>query len=163
MARDGVSVGGLSKAGATRDGRGRVGGSEASNDRIERVVRKQTHWDTVLVWFMRVVALAWVGKGVLTWAEIVDILPGAPPFEAGPPGRQAAIVYFAVIDLTAAVGLWLTTAWGGVVWLLAATSTMTLALLTPQFVPVPTALVIVLASIVGLYFILSWLAARESQ
>lgn len=154
---------GLAKAGTTRDGRGRVGSGEAGNDRIERVVRKQTHWDTVLVWFMRIVALAWVGKGILTWAEIVDILPGVRPFEAGPPGRQAAIVYFAVIDLTAAVGLWLTTAWGGVVWLLAATSTMTLALLTPQFVPLPMTLIVVLASIVLLYFVLSWLAARESQ
>lgn len=154
---------GLAKAGTTRDGRGRVGSGEAGNDRIERVVRKQTHWDTVLVWFMRIVALAWVGKGILTWAEIVDILPSVRPFEAGPPGRQAAIVYFAVIDLTAAVGLWLTTAWGGVVWLLAATSTMTLALLTPQFVPLPMTLIVVLASIVLLYFVLSWLAARESQ
>ena len=31
----------------------------------------------------------------------------------------AAVVFFAVIDLVAAVGLWLAAAWGGVVWLVA--------------------------------------------
>ena len=153
---------GLTKVGSTRDGYGRPG--EGANDRIERVVRKpQTRWDTVLVWFMRIVALLWVAKGVLSWAAILDALPGAPPFESEPLGRQAAIVYFAVMDFTAAVGLWLTSAWGGVVWLLAVTSAMTLAVLTPQLLAMPVLMLVVQASIVIVYFALSWLAAREAQ
>ena len=55
------------------------------------------------------------------WGEILDLSPGRPPFADLPMGRQSAIIYFAVIDFVAAVGLWLTSAWGGVVWLLAAT------------------------------------------
>ena len=153
---------GFGKPGATRNGYGRPG--ESVSDRIERAARKpQTRWDTVLVWFMRIVALLWLAKGVFAWALILDAMPGASPFEADPLGRQAAIVYFAVLDFTAAVGLWLTSAWGGVVWLLAATSAMTLAVLTPQLLALPSVLLGVTASIVAVYFVLSWLAAREAQ
>jgi hypothetical protein len=153
----------LSKVGTTRDGRGRPGAQEGANDRIERVERRQTHWDTVLVWFMRIVALVWVAKGILTWADIIDVLPGRPPFEGEPLGRQTVMIYFAVIDFTAAVGLWLTSAWGGVVWLLAATSGITLAVLTPQLLPMPIVVTIVQMGAIAAYFVLSWLAARESH
>ena len=153
----------LTKVGTTRDGRGRIGSADGVNDRIERVERRQTRWDSVLVWFMRVVALVWLAKGMLTWADIVDVLPGAPPFEGEPIGRQTVIVYFAIIDLTAAVGLWLTSAWGGVVWLLAATSSITLAVLTPQLLPTPILLIAVQGAAIVVYFTLSWLAARENQ
>lgn len=150
----------LSKASAARDALRRPDAD--ANDRIERVARKaQTRWDTVLVWFMRIVALLWLGKGVFAWASILDAIPGQRAFEAEPLGRQAVIVYFAVMDFTAAVGLWLTSAWGGVVWLLAATSAMTLAILTPQLLPAPSVLLLGGASIVIVYFVLSWLAARE--
>ena len=91
----------------------------------------------------------------------LDVLPGARPFEAEPFGRQAALVYFAVIDATAAVGLWLTSAWGGVLWLLAVTSAVTLALLVPQLVPAPMPIIVAEVSIVLIYFLLSWFAARE--
>ena len=81
--------------------------------------------------------------------------------ELPPIGRQAVIVYFGVINLLAAVGLWLATAWGGVVWLLAATSALTLAVLTPQLLPMSAPVIAVQASIVAVYFVLSWLAARD--
>ncbi|HEX8416649.1 MAG TPA: DUF6163 family protein [Methylobacterium sp.] len=149
---------GLTKLGAGRDGRA----GEVPGDRIERMPRRiETHWDVVLVWFMRITALLWLAKGAATWAAILDVLPGARPFETEPLGRQAVIVYFAVIDFTAAVGLWLTSAWGGVVWLLAATSALTLAILTPQLLSISTPVLAVQAAIIAMYFILSWLAARE--
>ena len=148
------------KTGAGRDERGRAG--SGAGDRIEEAVpRAQTRWDVVLVWFMRVTALVWVAKGLVTWGQILDLFPGTTPFSDLPAGRQAAIVYFAVIDFVAAIGLWLTSAWGGVVWLLAATSALTLALLTPQLLPTSPTLITVQASIVAIYFVLSWLAARD--
>ncbi len=150
----------LAKVGATRDGRGRP--SLGAGDRIEGSAPKaQTRWDVVLVWFMRVTALLWLAKGLATWGEILDLIPGRTPFADLTLGRQSAIVYFAVIDFVAAVGLWLTSAWGGVVWLLAATSALTLALLTPQLLPMSVPLIAVQASIVAVYFVLSWLAARD--
>jgi hypothetical protein len=38
-----------------------------------------------------------------------------PLFDNLPPLRIAAVIYFAVFDLVAAVGLWLATPWGGVI------------------------------------------------
>ncbi|GBU19454.1 MULTISPECIES: DUF6163 family protein [Methylobacterium] len=140
----------------------REGQGDRQGDRIERdAPASGGGWDTTLVWFMRLVALAWLAKGVFSWASILDVIPGAKPFEAETTGRQAAILYFAVIDPVAAVGLWLTSAWGGVVWLFAATSALTLGLLTPQLLSMSAPLLGVQASIVVAYFILSWLAARE--
>jgi hypothetical protein len=51
--------------------------------------------------------------------------------QAGTPW-QAATVFFAVIDLVAAVGIWLAAAWGGVVWLTAAISMAAIELFFPQ-------------------------------
>ncbi|KQP61375.1 hypothetical protein ASG40_01395 [Methylobacterium sp. Leaf399] len=151
---------GLIKLGSARQARG----GERNADRIERVAApSQTGWDMVLVWFMRLVALLWLAKGVWSWMRILDVWPNAAPFEDEPFGRQTVIVYFSVIDFTAAVGLWLTSAWGGVVWLLAATSAITLALLTPQLLAMSMPLIAIQGSIVVIYFILSSLAANEAR
>jgi hypothetical protein len=112
---------------------------------------------------MRVTALFWLVKSIASWATILDVLPGSRPFEIEPFGRQAAIVYFAVVDASAAIGLWLTSAWGGVIWLLAVTSAMTLAVLTPQLVPLPVPLLVFGLTVVLMYFLLSWLAAQEAR
>ncbi|MFE1602825.1 DUF6163 family protein [Methylobacterium sp. ID0610] len=136
--------------------------AEDGGDRIERNPQPQgARWDVVLVWLMRIVAVIWMIKGLSAWAEILGARPGAPPFEGAPVGRQAVIIYFGVIDLLAAVGLWLATAWGGVVWLLAATSAFVLALLTPQLLPMSLPNLAFDGTIVLLYFTVSWLASRE--
>ena len=54
-------------------------------------------------------------------------------------------------------------AWGGVIWLLAVTSAMTLAVLTPQLVPLPVPLLVFGLTVVLMYFLLSWLAAQEAR
>ncbi len=133
-------------------------------DRIERAQGPASGtWDTVLIWFMRLTALLWLLKSIASWATILDVIPGTRPFETEPFGRQAAIVAFAVVDAAAAIGLWLTSAWGGVIWLLAVTSAMTLAVLTPQLLPMPLALLVFGGCVVTLYFLLSWLAAQEAR
>ncbi|WP_018263110.1 DUF6163 family protein [Methylobacterium sp. WSM2598] len=138
--------------------------SEDGGDRIERNPQPPgTRWDVVLIWLMRIVAVIWMIKGLSAWAEILGARPGAQPFEGAPVGRQAVIIYFGVIDLLAAVGLWLGTAWGGVVWLLAATSAFVLALLTPQLLPMSVPNLAFDGTIVVLYFTVSWLASREMR
>ena len=149
--------------GSGRITRGSVVG-EAPGDRIERRADgPKSTWDTVLVWFMRVAALAWLAKSVLSFATILDVVPGHRPFAGEAFGRQAALIYFAVIDAVAAIGLWLTSAWGGVVWLLAVTSMLTLALLTPQLLEMPLVVVLGESSTVVIYFVLSWMAAQEAR
>jgi uncharacterized membrane protein (DUF2068 family) len=53
-------------------------------------------------------------------------------FEYQPTPWQTATVFFAVIDLVAAVGLWLAAAWGAVVWLTAAVSMAAVEVFFPQ-------------------------------
>src|SRR5262249_21013342 len=65
-------------------------------------------WTRRLVLYLRIVAGLSLLKGLYHWAGIAGI--GDPPgagFEANPLPWQAATVFFAVIDLVAAVGLWL--------------------------------------------------------
>ncbi len=45
---------------------------------------------------------------------------------------QTATVFFAVIDLVAAVGLWLAAAWGAVIWLTSVVSMIALDIFFPQ-------------------------------
>ena len=69
---------------------------------------------------MRLLALLWIVKGLSAWAAILGRrTPGRPTFEARSPAARRRSIYFAVIDLVAAVGLWLASTWGGVMWLLA--------------------------------------------
>ncbi len=61
--------------------------------------------------------------GLREWAVILGVLPGATgSFEAMSEAWKVATMYLSVIDLVAAVGLWMRVAWGKVVWLLAALS-----------------------------------------
>jgi len=57
-------------------------------------------------------------KGLYHWAQVCGIGFGdTQPFESHSIAWQTATVFFAVIDLVAAVGLWLAAAWGAVIWL----------------------------------------------
>lgn len=154
----------LAKArGARVPGRRGHGYDRVPGDRIERQPeRADLRWERWLVRFMRLVALLWVAKGIQAWAVILGILPEAVPFEAERLGRQAATVYFGVIDPMAGVGLWLAGAWGGVIWLLAATSFLILALLMPAIVPVPLVAAVGAGILVAVYLVLSWFAANEA-
>jgi hypothetical protein len=120
-------------------------------------------WDRALVAFMRLMAAVWVVKGLSYWLTILGVDPlGGPTFEALPPAGRAVVIVFAVLDLVASVGLWLTSTWGGVMWLLAIMS----HILVGSFAPVgPQALgigmVVAEGAAVIVYIILSWLAARD--
>ena len=118
-------------------------------------------WSAALVWFMRILALLWIAKGLGSWAVILGAGYPVPPFEARSMGHQATIIYFSVIDLVAAVGLWLTSTWGGVLWLLAVMSPLILAIFFPAIVPSNVISIAVSLTFIGLYLVISWLAANE--
>jgi hypothetical protein len=119
-------------------------------------------WTARLVLYLRIVAALSLIKGLYHWTGIAGIgdEPGAG-FEANPLPWQAATVFFAVIDLVAAVGLWLAAAWGGVVWLTAAISMAGIELFFPQifggrYWVIPAELVLIIA-----YVCCALMAARE--
>ena len=122
---------------------------------------RAVRWSVVLVWFMRLVALLWITKGLAAWAAILGIGSGAVAFEVRPAGYQTTVIYFAFIDLVAAVGLWLATTWGGVLWLLAIMSHLILAFFFPLYVPGGVLLTALFAAFIVAYLAISWLAASE--
>ena len=120
-------------------------------------------WSERLVLFLRVMAIASMLKGLYHWAAVCGFIGEAGGFEAHVQSWQATTVFFSVIDLVAAVGLWLVAPWGAVVWL---TSTVTMIMIQLFFDQVyGTEIFVVgvgLLAILG-YLVLSLLAARENQ
>lgn len=122
-----------------------------------------TRWRTLLVWMLRILSVLWLAKGLLAWAVIFGVWGAAqPPFENRLLSFQAIIVYFAVIDLVAAVGLWLTSTWGGVLWLLAAISHLLLAFFFPRLLPMTPWLAGAYLCAILAYFVATWAAENES-
>ena len=103
-----------------RDNLAFEGGDDAIRDRsAEPRTKRAARWDLVLVWYMRLLALLWIAKGLSAWALILGAGYPVPPFEARlhrPPGDDHL---FRGHRPVAAVGLWLGNVWGGVMWLLA--------------------------------------------
>ena len=90
-------------------------------------------WTARLVMFLRVMAAISMLKGLYHWAQVTGIFvePG-DMFETHSVAWQASTVFFAVLDLVAAVGLWLAAAWGAVIWLTSIASMITLDVFFPQ-------------------------------
>lgn len=119
-------------------------------------------WTTRLVLFLRVMAVLSVMKGLYHWSILCGIGDGPDAtFETAPLPWQTATVFFAVIDLVAAVGLWLTAAWGAVVWLTAAISMVAVQILFPNIYGGSLAPVVVELGLLVLYLALALQAARE--
>src|ERR1700720_2462984 len=71
-------------------------------------------WATRLVLFLRVMAAVALVKGLYYWAIVCGVgAPSPQGFDSYAMPYQSATVFFAVIDLVAAVGLWLPGPLGG--------------------------------------------------
>lgn len=129
----------------------------------ERTVHAGLRWETVLVGYMRLLSVVWLIKGVLAWATIIDLVGAGPSFDDAAAGFQVAVICFAVIDLVAAVGLWLTSHWGGIVWMLAVMSHLIIAVLYPRVLSNSILILALLILSTMAYLTISWLAAIEEH
>jgi len=130
-------------------------------DRPEALHREEL-WTGRFVLFLRAMAGFSLLKGLYHWALIVGVGQGPfSAFETSSAAWQAATMYFAVIDLVAAVGLWLAAAWGGVVWLTATISMAAIELLFPQVYGGRILVILLELAILATYFTLAIAAARE--
>ncbi len=119
-------------------------------------------WTVRLALFLRAMAALSLLKGLYHWAMVCGIGDGPDgSFETAPLAWQSATVFFAVIDLVAAVGLWLTAAWGAVVWLTAAISMVAVELLFPQVYGGGMITVMAELGLLAVYLWLALQAARE--
>jgi Family of unknown function (DUF6163) len=119
-------------------------------------------WTEYLVLFLRVMAGVSLVKGLFHWAQICGIgAPAGAGFESHTIAWQAATVFFAVLDLVAAVGLWLAAAWGAVVWLSSVVSMAVVELFFPRVFGGSFVVVIVEMALLGIYLWLAIVSARE--
>jgi hypothetical protein len=119
-------------------------------------------WASRLVLFLRVMACAALIKGLYHWAVVCGIdAPSPAAFDAYSTPYQAATVFFAVIDLVAAVGLWLAAPWGAVVWLTSVISMAAVEALFPQIYGGRMWVIGVEAVLLVIYLWLALQSARE--
>jgi hypothetical protein len=122
---------------------------------------QEAHWTRRLVVFLRVMSVLSMAKGLYHWAVVTGIAGPVDGFEYQPTPWQTATVFFAVIDLVAAVGLWLAAAWGAVVWLTASVSMAAVEVFFPQVYGGRWAVVVVEAALLFGYLFLAIQSARE--
>jgi hypothetical protein len=119
-------------------------------------------WTKRLVIYLRVMAAVALFKGLYHWAEVTGFIGTEDTaFEVQPMSWQAATIYFAVIELVAAVGLWLATPWGAVVWLTSVVSMAVIELMFPNIYGGHFVIVIVEVVLLTAYLGLAWMAALE--
>src|SRR2546423_14914770 len=98
----------------------------------ERIETDENVWTRRLVLFLLIMAVISILKGLYHWAQVTGFIGGEEEaFENQSMAWQTATVYFAVIELVAAVGLWLATPWGAVVWLTTVVSMAVIELMVP--------------------------------
>jgi uncharacterized membrane protein (DUF2068 family) len=118
-------------------------------------------WTARLLMFLRVMAGLSMIKGLYHWAVVCGVVGNDGGFEAQQLPWQTATVFFAVIDLVAAVGLWLAAAWGAVVWLTASVSMAAVEVFFPQVYGARMIVVIIEGVLLCGYLFLAIQSARE--
>jgi Family of unknown function (DUF6163) len=119
-------------------------------------------WASRLVIFLRVMAGIALLKGLYYWAVVCGVgAPSPAGFDSYTLPYQSATVFFAVIDLVAAVGLWLAAPWGAVVWLTSVISMAAVEALFPQIYGGRLWVIVIELLLLGLYLSLALLSARE--
>lgn len=121
--------------------------------------RSEAFWGSALVIYMRCLAALWVFQGLSQWAAI--LVPARPPLDSEHAVTGAATIFFAVLDLVAAVGLWLATPWGGVLWLFGALAQIAAGFMLPGFFA--SAWIGVNLALILAYFVLTWQAGRARR
>jgi len=119
-------------------------------------------WTRRLVVFMRIMAVVSMLKGLYHWSRVCGIGVGEGElFAYQSIAWQVATVFFAVIDLVAAVGLWLATAWGAVIWLMSVASILAVEIFFPQVFGVGLLTGLLEGALLAIYLLLALKSAQE--
>jgi hypothetical protein len=129
------------------------------NSEIERTVL--AGWTERLVLFLRAMSVLSMTKGLYHWALVCGFIGERDGFFAHTTSWQSATVFFAVIDLVAAVGMWLAAPWGAVVWLTSGVSLIVIDVFFNHIFGDQTVLVVVVGVLILAYLGLAIQAARE--
>jgi len=121
-------------------------------------------WRVILIWYMRILAIHLIGAGIIHWARIVGFTQWRGLwFWDMPIEWQTVTAFFAVIDLVAAIGLWLGVSWGVVIWLFRVlTQSVMHTVFSETYGQRPWEISFFLTT-VAIYFILVFFTERERQ
>jgi hypothetical protein len=122
---------------------------------------RENGWTGKLVLYLRAMACLSMLQGLYHWAEVTGFIGEEGGFEAHVQSWQATTAFFAVIDLVAAVGLWLVAPWGAVVWLTATVSMIVVHIFFDQVYGTSILTVAAGVLMIAAYLTLAVLAARE--
>jgi hypothetical protein len=111
------------------------------------------------VLFQRIAGGFMIMKGLLHWA----VLFSGASFTAMPIEARAATIFFAVIDLIAAVALWLGSPWGAAVWLMAVLSQVVAAFVFLEWTGMTMILTVAELVMVALFMAVRIKAYGEEQ
>ncbi|HTZ01679.1 MAG TPA: DUF6163 family protein [Xanthobacteraceae bacterium] len=129
--------------------------------RVTKTSKRGT-WTELLVLFLRIMAAVSLIKGLYHWGQVCGIGAGSDGgFQEHTVAWQTSTVFFAVLDLVAAVGLWLAAAWGAVVWLTSVVSMAAVEVFFPQVYGGSIFVVFVELTLLGVYLYLAIVSARE--
>ncbi len=120
----------------------------------------ESRFGRLLVIFMRAVAALWIFEGLMQWGSVVVTnVDGRSGLAALSLSAIVAVIFFAVINLIASVGLWLATPWGGVIWLVTAGAQLFVLVIMPGFFDHPVITAMSNLVLVAAYLTLTWLVA----
>ncbi|HVI28555.1 DUF6163 family protein [Hansschlegelia sp.] len=129
-----------------------------SHLQADRVARP---WSWRLVMFLRGVAVFELVKGLVFWGLLIGSGGSPNPLEGARVSWFVACTFFVAADPVAAVGLWLATSWGVVIWLLAALGQLLWAATAASAAPGRWFAALVSLALIGAYIYLSMRARRE--
>jgi uncharacterized membrane protein YuzA (DUF378 family) len=125
--------------------------------------RRKRRWTRLLVIYLRLLSILCLGRGLMDWATILGFTGDEDQFLLMPLLDQAALVLLAVLSSIASVGLWLTSAWGAVLWLIVTLCEVFFPLAAVRGMREPGVTEYVLLGLAAVYIVLTWLSARERE
>jgi fatty acid desaturase len=123
--------------------------------------RRRTRWTRLLIFYLRGLAMFAMVRGLADWSRILGFIGVENAFETAPLTIQMTIALYAVLNCVASVGLWLTSAWGAVLWLIVTIVEILLPWISDKQVGDPQFIHGVMAIMIPIYILLTMLSARE--
>ncbi|MBB3772966.1 MULTISPECIES: DUF6163 family protein [Ancylobacter] len=121
-------------------------------------------WQRRVVLYLRVLAGFLLLKTIYSWTLICGVWDGTTSrFEMLSLAAQAAVIWAAIMNPVAAVGLWLGASWGVVLWLVTAMVQILINASAPEGVGRLFIVAAVETVLVAIYAFLTYKAARESE
>jgi fatty acid desaturase len=123
--------------------------------------RRKRRWTRLLIVYLRALALLCLVRSLMDWSLILGFIGEPDQFVQTGMAAQATIVLLAVLSAVAAVGLWLTSGWGAVLWLIVTLCEVFLPMAVAQGLRAPGVAEYILLALAGVYVLLTWLSSRE--